>query len=207
MIAGFPHSDIDGSKVACTSPSLFAACHVLHRLHAPRHPPCALSSLTIEFAQSKRLCRPLLVDRLTCLTNCAQLTCAGFRILFSRKPSNVTYSVVKDQKAFSQRPKPQRSTLVERSGYAWQVTPGRLRLAGYAWPRRNGSRMSNGGEGARTPDLRLAKPALCQTELHPQNRRAFGAAREPPPRSPELQWAWVDLNYRPHAYQACALAS
>ena len=24
-----------------------------------------------------------------------------------------------------------------------------------------------GGEGARTPDLRLAKPALCQTELHP----------------------------------------
>ena len=24
-----------------------------------------------------------------------------------------------------------------------------------------------GGEGARTPDLRLAKPALCQTELRP----------------------------------------
>ena len=22
-----------------------------------------------------------------------------------------------------------------------------------------------------------------------------------------LQWAWVDLNYRPHAYQACALTS
>ena len=50
--AGFPHSDIAGSMVACTSPTLFAACHVLHRLHAPRHPPCALSSLTIEFAQS-----------------------------------------------------------------------------------------------------------------------------------------------------------
>ena len=26
----------------------------------------------------------------------------------------------------------------------------------------------SGGEGARTPDLRLAKPALFQTELHPQ---------------------------------------
>ena len=26
----------------------------------------------------------------------------------------------------------------------------------------------NGGEGTRTPDLRLAKPALCQTELRPR---------------------------------------
>ena len=42
--------------VACTSPSLFAACHVLHRLHAPRHPPCALSSLTIKLAQNKPSC-------------------------------------------------------------------------------------------------------------------------------------------------------
>ena len=40
--AGFPHSDIGGSKVACTSPPLFAACHVFLRLPEPRHPPCAL---------------------------------------------------------------------------------------------------------------------------------------------------------------------
>ena len=39
---GFPHSDIRGSKVARTSPRLLAACHVLHRLLAPRHPPNAL---------------------------------------------------------------------------------------------------------------------------------------------------------------------
>ena len=32
----------------CGSPKLIAACHVLHRLFLPRHPPCALSSLTIE---------------------------------------------------------------------------------------------------------------------------------------------------------------
>ena len=24
---------------------------------------------------------------------------------------------------------------------------------------------------------------------------------------PQVQWAWVDLNYRPHAYQACALTT
>jgi len=51
--AGFPHSEISGSRVVCTSPKLIAAYHVLHRLHAPRHPPCALSSLTIKFAQSQ----------------------------------------------------------------------------------------------------------------------------------------------------------
>ncbi len=44
--AGFPHSDIPGSKPVCDSPGLIAAYHVLHRLLVPRHPPCALSSLT-----------------------------------------------------------------------------------------------------------------------------------------------------------------
>src|ERR1700684_3956939 len=46
---GFPHSEISGSTPVCGSPKLIAACHVLHRLFLPRHPPCALSSLTIEF--------------------------------------------------------------------------------------------------------------------------------------------------------------
>jgi hypothetical protein len=44
--SGFPHSEIPGSKPACGSPGLIAACHVLHRLLAPRHSPYALSSLT-----------------------------------------------------------------------------------------------------------------------------------------------------------------
>ena len=44
--AGFPHSDICGSMDICSSPQLFAAYHVFHRLLVPRHPPCALFSLT-----------------------------------------------------------------------------------------------------------------------------------------------------------------
>ena len=44
--AGFPHSDISGSQDICTSPKLFAAYHVFHRLLVPRHPPCALFCLT-----------------------------------------------------------------------------------------------------------------------------------------------------------------
>ena len=45
QLAGFPHSEIYGSKVAHTSPQLIAACHVLHRLCMPRHPPNALKTL------------------------------------------------------------------------------------------------------------------------------------------------------------------
>ena len=44
--AGFPHSDISGSKDICSSPKLFAAYHVFHRLLVPRHPPYALISIT-----------------------------------------------------------------------------------------------------------------------------------------------------------------
>ena len=44
--AGFPHSDIFGSKDICSSPKLFAAYHVFHRLLVPRHPPYALISIT-----------------------------------------------------------------------------------------------------------------------------------------------------------------
>jgi hypothetical protein len=50
-LAGFPHSEILGSKPACGSPRLIAACHVLLRLLVPRHPPYALSSLTIKLTQ------------------------------------------------------------------------------------------------------------------------------------------------------------
>ncbi len=41
---GLPHSEIPGSTIARISPGLFAACHVLHRLSVPRHPPDALDS-------------------------------------------------------------------------------------------------------------------------------------------------------------------
>ena len=49
---GLSHSEIRGSKVICTSPRLFAAYHVLHRLREPRHPPCAL----IYFLSVLRYC-------------------------------------------------------------------------------------------------------------------------------------------------------
>jgi hypothetical protein len=46
---GFPHSDILGSRLAYSSPRHFVVRHVLLRLLAPRHPPCALDSLSTCF--------------------------------------------------------------------------------------------------------------------------------------------------------------
>ena len=46
--ARFPHSGISGSMDICSSPKLFAAYHVFHRLSVPRHPPCALCNLTFS---------------------------------------------------------------------------------------------------------------------------------------------------------------
>ena len=47
LAGGLPHSEIPGSPIARISPGLFAACHVLHRLSVPRHPPDALASRLI----------------------------------------------------------------------------------------------------------------------------------------------------------------
>ena len=48
-----------------------------------------------------------------------------------------------------------------------------------------------GGERDRTDDLLLAKQALSQLSY-----------------TPDINWwVWLDLNQRPHAYQACALTN
>jgi hypothetical protein len=59
---GLPHSEIPGSKPVCGSPRLIAACHVLHRFSAPRHPPSTLSSLTIKYLRRESF----LFTRLSC---------------------------------------------------------------------------------------------------------------------------------------------
>src|SRR5580698_2721525 len=55
LAGGFPHSDIHGSTPARGSPWLFAACHVLHRLLVPRHPPNALLILDTVIRTPKGL--------------------------------------------------------------------------------------------------------------------------------------------------------
>jgi hypothetical protein len=47
-VVGFPIRRSRGQRLVSTSPELFAAAHVLLRLLAPRHPPCALSLLIVK---------------------------------------------------------------------------------------------------------------------------------------------------------------
>ena len=55
MVIGLSHSEIRGLMVICTYPQLIAAYHVLHRLHEPRHPPCALNYfLNLIYLYKKR---------------------------------------------------------------------------------------------------------------------------------------------------------
>ena len=67
-----PHSDIPGSMPAGGSPRLIAACCVLHRLLAPRHPPYALAC-----AASHRSGTRHTPDHLSCSIQLC--TCSGAR--------------------------------------------------------------------------------------------------------------------------------
>ena len=89
---GFPHSDIPGSKPACGSPRLFAACHVLHRLLAPRHPPYALSSLIIKLTQYVVGCGAPICLRISSLAAVAKLQLSSTR---TPRFFQVHYSVVR----------------------------------------------------------------------------------------------------------------
>ncbi len=63
-LVGFPIRTSSDQGLFGASPRLFAACHVLRRLLAPRHPPYALISLALmlalamEFPRFKRFERP-----------------------------------------------------------------------------------------------------------------------------------------------------
>ena len=62
-----------------------------------------------------------------------------------------------------------------------------------------------GAERDRTADPLLAKQVLSQLSYSPVKLRVGHRASEP--WSPYHWWARVDSNYRPHAYQACALTN
>ena len=64
----FPNSDICGSGLICSSPQLFAACHVLRRLPMPRHSLCALFSLNFSDNISRYCPRFLVIDSFELVT-------------------------------------------------------------------------------------------------------------------------------------------
>ena len=194
---GLPHSDIRGSTIARISPRLFAACHVLHRLLAPRHPPNALVSLTIihqyartqyQTAQQTYQCRTASttltitnytsIPRFTCQRSPARArsigpgaTCGGFG---STRPS---------------RPGGRGTPTV------WQPPVAAVPRLAVAHTRRQSASSpsggfflrlccrKNGGKRIRTDDPLLAKQVLYQLSYapvaYPQQDRHAGGPKGP----------------------------
>src|SRR4029078_3110974 len=84
------------------------------------------------------------------------------------------------------------------SGY-----PGRIDCS-FAW-------MNGGARRDRTDDLKLAKLALSQLSYGPEGTAHRNSGdpgfQTPGPSQRMMWWAWEDLNFRPHAYQARALTN
>jgi hypothetical protein len=159
---GFPHSDIPGSRPACGSPRLIAACHVLHRHRLPRHPPCALSSLTIKFTQPTRL-RGSSVVNFMFLAACSSPdrkgpTPAGYKALIKNSPCSFTQSI-------------QLSNIVRHSRGArlggWTQHLPKVRRHRDGVQLRAGSGGSGGADRVRTGDPLLAKQVLSQLSYSP----------------------------------------
>ena len=65
-----------------------------------------------------------------------------------------------------------------------------------------------GGAGRnRTDDLLLAKQMLSQLSYSPNRMNSQRRLLQGPVTPLIRWWAWKDLNFRPHAYQACALTT
>ena len=138
-----PHSEIPGSKPVCGSPRLIAACHVLHRLSVPRHPPSTLSSLTIKCLDLMR----------------SQLTSSEFSCVFSTTRIQLSTN-------FGSRGSDAELARFDASRanrcISAMLLDSAKNLAGSIHRCRSG-----GADRDRTDDLRLAKPALSQLSYSP----------------------------------------
>ena len=72
--AGFPIRTSSALAVAHTSPRLFAVYHVLLRQLTPRHPPCALSSLSPQVIRRRVRSRVTLPMLLLSCSGCAPVS-------------------------------------------------------------------------------------------------------------------------------------
>ena len=128
----------------CSSPKLFAAYHVLRRLSVPRHPSCALSSLTTKnFSRLATEAHFLLSTKFFFLQSDKGQTfvLCKYMILYLRLSSRLsTTSLIFNQPAAH---------------------------AAYSSVLRTNP--NGGAEGDRTLDLMLAKHALWPTELQPRS--------------------------------------
>ena len=182
---------------------LIAECHVFHRLLPPRHPPDALLTLDRylkSMCSGKRICVPhtwisirhvgfLQTDPLM-LTALPRPHCsAEAGIPRARGPERQT-SRINLSLTMTNIPKPKGSGK-------------RTKLLSFVYaPAGDG-----GARRSRTDDLLNANQALSQLSYGPVTPASRQVAC-PALRCRRLRWwAEEELNFRPHAYQACALTT
>ena len=175
--AGFPHSDICGSRDICSSPQLFAAYHVFLRLLVPRHPPCALISLTflvsLDFISVWNLLLWVLslLRFVICYYDCFSFRCLviisdifkiNFCIRFSRYDFDCFYQSFK-RFAPTTHSRFHRSFLSRFKYFSLRLRISESKLS-YALPREK--RLNGDGE-IRTLDPLLARQVLSQLSYAP----------------------------------------
>jgi hypothetical protein len=235
LARGLPHSDIHGSKPARGSPWLFAACHVLHRLLMPRHPPNALIVLTPHTHRNhpRKTFRAKTPKTLSCAfsggENAVPNTQHFSQTFLSANPAALTLSCPGSLPA-DQRVRPTQLRHAQKRTNLFTLTknqhlpnrhprgcgrntnPGSCNDIPNALDTRHGQRPDlGGGRRVRTDDPLLAKQVLSQLSYAPI-RTTTQIARNTRNTShgaspPRSWWAREDLNLRPHAYQACALTN
>jgi hypothetical protein len=106
----------------------------------------------------------------------------------------------------------------------FELRRGSLRYGRFAEPKPAQPAKAGGARRDRTDDLMLAKHALSQLSYGPEPEDECSLARRAEARvsqpafarwataaltrcASEGWWAWEDLNFRPHAYQARALTN
>ena len=205
-MVGFPHSEIPGSKLIRSSPRLIAAYYVLHRLHTPRHPLDALKTLDRSHYQCPQYHQPhlALVFQLRSPSSGRCIPthhCIGFDRSDQKKPF-FTHKHCSSPRVSGQTDSTVSLHDVQRSGrgrFAASTQPNLL-LSSTRFSKWDPSVQSKqklgGARRDRTDDILLAKQALSQL--------SYGPIWVPPISE---WWARVDSNYRPHAYQACALTT
>ena len=185
-----PHSEIHGSKGARPSPRLFAACHVLHRLSVPRHPPNALRRL-ISAADKTAHARPRALTQ-------------GHRGGLSRSNHRRNNSAIGDQASRIRRPstptpRPNRSghlplhNVQYPYGHATGTTAISCVLPGSLPSRRSPPRTSL-----------LGSPGACSARA----RQALRDGHRQTLHRTVCRWPWwrrTESNRRPQACKASAL--
>ena len=171
---GFPIRKSPGQSLLGGSPELIAACHVLHRLLTPGHPPCALVRLTTT--QRMKEFRT---------AHSESVVKEQEREYFAPK-SKKLYPTFALRASWLAKPKPEGNRFSQpASALRGCISPSLRSYGGAAFALRA---KAGGGERDRTDGLLVANQALSQLSYTPARQPTSPAARvSVDPGTPEMR--------------------